>query len=128
VNQALLQQLVEQYGYWAVAIGTLLEGETLLILGGFAAHRGYLELPWVVAVAALGGWAGDQFWFWMGRSRGSALLERLPRLKQHAGRVEQLLARHQDCASRSSTPSGRQLGRRSSEWPGICLAVPSRAC
>jgi membrane protein DedA with SNARE-associated domain len=96
VSEALLQQLVEQYGYWAIAIGTVLEGETLLILGGFAAHRGYLELPWVIVVAALGGWAGDQFWFWTGRSRGAALLERFPRLAQHAGRVEQLLARHQD--------------------------------
>jgi membrane protein DedA with SNARE-associated domain len=27
------------YGYLAVFLGTLLEGETILLLGGYAAHR-----------------------------------------------------------------------------------------
>ena len=36
-----LAALVTQYGYAAVAVGCLLEGETVLLLAGFAAHRGY---------------------------------------------------------------------------------------
>lgn len=33
-------ELVAQYGYWAIALGLVLEGETYLLIGGFAAHRG----------------------------------------------------------------------------------------
>ena len=44
-----LGQLVQDYGYTAIAIGTFLEGEAILLSGGFAAHRGYLSLPIVIA-------------------------------------------------------------------------------
>lgn len=30
----------------AVFLGTFIEGEIVLVLGGIAAHRGYLDLPW----------------------------------------------------------------------------------
>lgn len=40
-----LEYLVTTYGYPVIAIGTFLEGESILVLGGFAAHSGYLELP-----------------------------------------------------------------------------------
>jgi len=46
-----LEELISTYGYAAIGIGTFLEGETILILVGFAAHRGYLELPWVIVFA-----------------------------------------------------------------------------
>ena len=52
--------LVHTYGYAAVFIGSFLEGETTLALGGFAAQRGHLALPWVIAVAEAGGFLGDQ--------------------------------------------------------------------
>jgi membrane protein DedA with SNARE-associated domain len=35
-----LESLINTYGYLAILVGTLLEGETILVLGGFAAHRG----------------------------------------------------------------------------------------
>ena len=50
-----LASIVQQYGYLAIFLGAILEGETVLILGGFAAHQGYLQLIVVVALAALGG-------------------------------------------------------------------------
>ena len=46
-----LESIVDTYGYLAVLLGTFLEGETILVLGGFAAHRGYLALPWVIVAA-----------------------------------------------------------------------------
>ena len=51
--------LIEQYGYVATFAGTLIEGESLLILTGLAAHRGYLSLPLVIIVGAVGGTLGD---------------------------------------------------------------------
>jgi len=91
---SLTAQLVAQYGYLAVLFGSVLEGETVLVAAGFAAHRGYLEPLWVFVVAAVGGFAGDQAFFWVGRARGRQLLERWPSLRLRAGQVDALLQRH----------------------------------
>jgi len=40
-----LQSIIENYGYAVILLGTFLEGETILVLGGVAAHQGYLALP-----------------------------------------------------------------------------------
>lgn len=85
-----IESLIETYGYTALLIGTFLEGETVLVAAGFAAHRGYLALPWVFLVAFVGSTAGDQFWFYVGRWRGRAYITSRPRW---AVRAEQLQAR-----------------------------------
>ena len=46
--------LLQKFGYLAVFLGTFLEGETILVMAGFFAERGYLRLPLVV-VTACGG-------------------------------------------------------------------------
>lgn len=86
--------LIQKYGYVATFVGTLLEGESLLILSGLAAHRGYLSLPVVAAVGALGGAVGDLFFFLLGRHYGSQLLERFPRFLPAADRVRGMIERH----------------------------------
>lgn len=48
----MIEQFVQTWGYAAVFAGTFLEGESVLIAAGFAAHRGMLDLAIVVAVAA----------------------------------------------------------------------------
>lgn len=75
-----LSGLIADYGYVALFVGALLEGETLLILAGFAAHQGYLQLHWVIGIALLGGFLGDQFYFWLGRRHGEWVLSHVPRL------------------------------------------------
>ena len=64
-----ITSLITQHGYWLLALACIAEGETVLILAGFAAHRGYLDIRWVMLVAALGGFAGDQTLFWLGRQK-----------------------------------------------------------
>ena len=90
-----LEELISTYGYTAVGIGTFLEGETVLILGGFAAHRGYLELPWVILYAFLGTLFGDQLYYYIGRIKGKGLLEKRPHWKSKSEKVFVLLDRHQ---------------------------------
>jgi len=62
-----LESLVATHGYWILAVGCLLEGETALLLASVAAHAGYLDPFAVVGVAALSGFVADQFSFWLGR-------------------------------------------------------------
>jgi membrane protein DedA with SNARE-associated domain len=89
-----LASLIQHWGYPAVFAGSLIEGETILALAGVAAHRGYLALPWVIAVAAAGGFLGDQIYFLVGRFGGDRVLARWPTLRPGAERVRQLLERY----------------------------------
>lgn len=86
--------LIASYGYAAVFVGTLIEGETVLALAGFAAHRGYLALPAVIAVAFVGSLVGDHLAFLAGRRWGAALLERRPSLAAPAALAARRLERH----------------------------------
>lgn len=90
----MVSALITSYGYLAVFVGTLLEGETVLITAGFAAHRGLLDLPVVILVAIAGSTLGDQLAFLLGRWKGNALIARIPALAQHKGRIHDLLDRH----------------------------------
>lgn len=90
----MISAFVASWGYFAVFIGTLLEGETILIAAGFAAHRGLLDWPVVVLVVTAGGTLGDQLAFLLGRWKGAALIERFPALAQRKPRVDAILARH----------------------------------
>ena len=88
-----LAALIQQYGYLAVFVGSILEGETLLVLAGVAAHRGYLALEWVIVIAAAGAYLGDQVCFVIGRFFGRRVLARWPRLEPSIARADALLAR-----------------------------------
>ncbi len=81
------------YGYLAVFVGTLFEGETILLVGGYAAHRGHLSLPLVMVVAFAGSLLGDQTMFWIGHRYGKRLVKRWPGLERRIDRVRPLLAR-----------------------------------
>lgn len=89
-----LPALVEHYGFLAVLLGALAEGETFLLLGGFAAHRGYLGLGEVVLAGFLGGLLGDQIYYWLGRRHGERLLARFPTLAPGAALAREKLRRH----------------------------------
>jgi membrane protein DedA with SNARE-associated domain len=90
-----LESFINTYGYAAILIGTFLEGETVLVLGGFAAHRGYLELPGVILAAFVGSLCGDQLFFFLGRRHSHFILERRPAFKGKMERANRLITRFQ---------------------------------
>ncbi len=73
-------EFLSNYGYIAIFLGTLLEGESIAIAAGFLAHQGYFALPWVIVSAIVGSLLSDQGMFFLSRAKGSALLSRLPKL------------------------------------------------
>jgi membrane protein DedA with SNARE-associated domain len=87
--------LISTHGYWVLTLGCLAEGETLLVLAGFAASRGDLDIFAVIAIAAVAGFVGDQFFFWLGRRHGGAVLRRFPSIAQQSERVFRLIERYQ---------------------------------
>lgn len=88
------EALLEQFGYFAVFIGTFLEGEAILITAGFFASRGYLDVFWVAVIAFGGAYAGHVFWFWLGRAHGVKLLDRFPRMGRHFGKGIRVFERY----------------------------------
>jgi membrane protein DedA with SNARE-associated domain len=90
-----LLQIINDYGYYALFVITFLEGETILIIAGFLASTGHLALPWVIVSAFLGTFAGDQTFFYLGRFKGIAFLEKRPHWHSKTDKVFDLLSRHQ---------------------------------
>ena len=90
----MLETLLNAYGYPALLVGTFLEGETILILGGVAANMGYLSLGWVITCGFLGTLLGDQLYFYLGRRHGAEFLARRPAWHTHTQRVHRIMERY----------------------------------
>lgn len=89
-----LAQLLASYGYPALFIGCVLEGESILILAGLAAHQGLLGFPAVVFWATAAGWLGDQLLYWTGRRAGDRAVPWLHRRGLAIERVTGLIERY----------------------------------
>ena len=79
-----LVELLGRWGYGVIFAGMLLEnaglplpGETLTLLGGYAAGSGQMSLVGVIAAAASGAILGDNIGYWVGRRFGWNLMLRL---------------------------------------------------
>lgn len=66
----------------------------MLIAAGFAAHRGILNLSWVIATAFVASTLGDQLAFFLGRWYGERLLQRFPALRRKVPVMQALLDRY----------------------------------
>jgi membrane protein DedA with SNARE-associated domain len=77
-----IAQFMSEYGDWfyiGIFVWTFLEGETIVIFGGYAAHHGIVDPIKLLVVAWLGSFLGDQVWFLLGRRYGEALMTRFPK-------------------------------------------------
>lgn len=79
-----IQEIANQYGYWAVFLGIALEntgiplpGETITVVRGFLAGSGELNYWIVLGSAIAGAVLGDNIGYWIGKLGGWAFLLRL---------------------------------------------------
>lgn len=89
-----MEELISTYGYPAIVAGTFFEGETIVLVAGYLANRGYLALQGVAICAFLGSWAGDTLYFFVGRRWGGRLLQRYPARRPAADRALRMLHRY----------------------------------
>lgn len=90
----IARQLVADYGYLAVFVGTFLEGEAVLLAAAFAAAHGLLAAPAVAATGALGAYVGHVVFFQVGRLKGPGWLFSHPRLGPHARKADAVINRY----------------------------------
>ncbi|WP_273818288.1 DedA family protein [Providencia rettgeri] len=76
MSEALSHWIIE-YGYLAVFLGSMIEGETVAFLSGIAAHNQLLSYPQVVIAGSLGGIVSDNVLFFIGRYFGAQILPKL---------------------------------------------------
>ena len=59
--------LLKEYGYIILFVWSIMEGETGLVMAGVLSHTGDMNLWTAILVAGLGGFVGDQLYFYIGR-------------------------------------------------------------
>ena len=91
-----IDTLIRDYGYWAILVVNMFEGETIVLLAGAAAHFGYLDLAWVMASGLAGCVAGDQLWYFLGRWWGPRIIAMRRSWQDRAEGVHRRLRRHQN--------------------------------
>jgi membrane protein DedA with SNARE-associated domain len=92
----MLESFLAKYGYIAILLGTVFEGETIMIMGGFSAHRGYLELlPWVILAGFMGNFIQNQVYFVLGHRYGNRTVEKHPDWRPRLQQVHRWLERFQ---------------------------------
>jgi len=65
--EAKLVYLLKEQGYIILFAWSILEGEMGLIMAGLLCHTGDMNLLFAIFVAGLGGFVGDQIYFYTGR-------------------------------------------------------------
>jgi membrane protein DedA with SNARE-associated domain len=90
----MLEALLDQWGYLAIALGTFIEGEAVLLCAGALAHGGRLSLPLVILAATAGSLGWGQTWFRVGRTFGHAFIVRRPSWRDRSANVERWLLRY----------------------------------
>ena len=63
----LFLEWLKEYGYIVLFGWSILEGEMGLIMAGIMSHTGDMNIAIAIIVGALGGFVGDQIYFYIGR-------------------------------------------------------------
>src|SRR5260370_25815716 len=89
-----VQRLIIEHGAWFYPFTfalAFIEGQTFVLVAGFAAAQGLLNAPRLLLAAWLGSFAGDQCYFWLVRNFRLRLVSRppisCPRVASAPGRI-----------------------------------------
>ncbi|MFC3847407.1 DedA family protein [Helicobacter baculiformis] len=96
--EAYIIELWDQYaatwGYLILFFWSILEGEIGLILAGMACYAGHMHLVWAIIVAALGGFSGDQIYFYIGRTSKQYINKKLEKQRRKLALAHLLLQKY----------------------------------
>ncbi len=85
---------IQKWGYVGLFIGSLIEGESVVLAISSMAYFGKFYLPKVMLIAFVGTVLADQISFYIGKLFGKGVLEKSPRLSKHSKKVFMLLEKY----------------------------------
>lgn len=72
---------IQKYGYLAILIGTLIEGDITLAVGSIFARQGLMNFWLVIVFATVGSLISQVSFYFLGRCRGKSVVKRFPGLQ-----------------------------------------------
>jgi len=85
---------LKDYGYVILFLWSIIEGEMGLIMGGIMAHTGDMDYFLTVFIAGLGGFTGDQIYFYIGRMNKGLIQRKLHTQRRKFAIAHLLLKKH----------------------------------
>ena len=70
-------KLLIEYGYIILFVWCIMEGEMALIMAGILSHQTHMHIALAIFVAGLGGFVGDQIYFYLGRYNKKYIAKKL---------------------------------------------------
>jgi membrane protein DedA with SNARE-associated domain len=93
-NEDNLIRLIKEYGYIILFIWSFFEGETGLVMAGILSYTGDMNLWLSILVGALGGFLGDQFYFYLGRFNKDWVLKEFQEHRRKVAQARLLLRKY----------------------------------
>lgn len=93
----LVENIIREYGLWAVLFGTMIEGELTLLFAGVLAHYGLFSFGEVFVCGTLGGVVSDTVGYWLGYTSKRTISE-CSLIKRAQPRMEKLCQRFGLCS------------------------------
>jgi membrane protein DedA with SNARE-associated domain len=93
----LVENIIREYGLWAVLFGAMIEGELTLLFAGVLAHYGLFSFGEVFLCGTLGGVVSDTVGYWLGYTSKRRISE-CAFIKRAQPRLEKLSQRFGLCA------------------------------
>lgn len=87
-------ELLREYGYFVILVWTFLEGETIVIIAGWASASLGLKPLLIAFCAFLGSFCSDQVMFSLGKYKGKAILDSFPRIARNMDRAAGLFKKY----------------------------------
>jgi membrane protein DedA with SNARE-associated domain len=89
-----MEEIIKNYGYWAVFFGSCIEGESIILTAGFLASKGYMSLNKIILLSFLGTLLADQGLYWVGRQYGMDFLDKRPHWHKRIEKAVYLLNKY----------------------------------
>jgi len=93
LEQTLIH-LLQEHGYIILFFWSILEGELGLIMAGILSHTGDMSLPLSIFIAGIGGFTGDQIYFFIGRYAKRYIHKKMHRHKRKFAIAHLLLKKY----------------------------------
>ncbi len=87
-------QFIDNYGYWAVFLGSLVEGESVILTASALASQGILNIHYIAVIAFVGTTIADQLLYFLGRKYGNRILNSSAKMKSASEKAFNLLRKY----------------------------------